>query len=339
MLRSDGRPANGDDRFALDPIGQPMPKIPAFLAPFLLLGAAPLEASSLRLVESKPTAYDFVDVARVPPGFGRGEFAFEIWIKPDASYPVGPVPRASYNQLRHWSEADPEPYSSDGWWLAGNWLLDGHTRPKGFGPGNTREGTFSLQFYGGGRLRFMFADGEDGSPRGMVHAVQAWPASSTPSLLDGKWHHVVALRRWRAPSGATLELWVDGRRIAATEIPNRVDMRRYWDKLAHPDDPAELGGWSLGAEVMTAWSYAFTQYEDYKGLVDDMRFWTRAPDAAEIARWAQGLSPFGDPALAAHFAFDEGQGTVIRDRLDPDYTLDLHRPGSDAWSPEDAPRR
>jgi len=31
--------------------------------------------------------------------------------------------------------------------------LDGHTRPDGFTPDKTREGTFSLQFYGGGRLR------------------------------------------------------------------------------------------------------------------------------------------------------------------------------------------
>jgi len=302
-----------------------------------LVLAAPVHAASLRLVESRPTAYDFVDVARLPAEFGRGEFALELWVKPDAGYPVGPVWRAGYNQLTNWSDADPQPYSGDGWWLAGNWLLDGHTRPEGFGPGDSREGTFSLQFYGGGRLRWMFADTKEGMPKGMVHAVQAWPAASTPSLLDGRWHHVVAVRRWREPSGATLELWVDGKRIAATDIPHRTDMRRFWDKLAHPGDPAELGGWALGAEVMTAWNYAFTQYEDYKGLVDDLRFWGRAPSPEEIAAWADGGRASGRPL--AHFAFDEGRGDAARDAVDPGYALKLHRAGPDAWSPEDAPKR
>ncbi len=144
-------------------------------------------------------------------------------------------------QLANWSDADPKPYSDSGWWLTGNFLLDGHTRPQGFLGGATREGTFSLQFHGGGRLRWMFADGDLDVP-GKVWAVQAWPASATPSLLDGRWHHVAAVRRWRAPEGATLELWIDGAKIARTDIPGRVDMRRWWDHLAHPDDPPELGG-------------------------------------------------------------------------------------------------
>jgi len=216
---------------------------------FLALATAaglgtPASSASLRLLENKPAEYDFVDIAALPSEFGRGEFAFELWLKPDAGYPTGPVWRASYNQLRNWSDADPEPYSSDGWRLAGNWLIDGHTRPEGFHPGDTREGTFSLQFYGGGRLRFMFADAKEGMPKGMVHAVQAWPASSTPSLLDGKWHHVLAVRRWREPAGATLELWVDGQQIAATNIPHRADMRGFWNRLAHPVDPKE---WVAGA--------------------------------------------------------------------------------------------
>ena len=183
----------------------------------------------------------------------------------------------------------------------------------------------------------MFADAKDGMPKGMVHAVQAWPASTTPSLLDGKWHHVVAVRRWRETSGATLELWIDGRRIAATDIPRRTDMRRFWDKLAHPGDPTELGGWSFGAEVMTAWNYAFTQYEDYKGLIDGLRLWGRAPDAEEIAAWAAGRAPARREALLAHFRFEEGQGAVARDDIDPAYRLELHRIGPDAWSRDEAP--
>ena len=318
--------------------GSIVPRLAAGLSALMLMTVStPSSAGSLRLVENAPATYDFVDIARLPQFFGRGEFAFEMWIKPDNSFPVGPVWRSGFNQLSNWSEADPAPYSSDGWWLSGNWLLDGHTRPKGFGPGDSREGTFSLQFYGGGRLRFMFADTDENMPKGMVHAVQAWPATTTPSLLDGAWHHVVAVRRWREPSGATLELWIDGTRVAATDIPHRTNMRRFWDKLAHSDDPAELGGWSLGAEVMTAWNYAFTQYEDYKGLVDDVRLWDRAPSAHEIAAWAKGGGPTNRTGLLAHFAFDESKGAVVRDSLDPGYSWKIHRGTQRSWSAENAP--
>lgn len=292
-------------------------------------------ASSIRLLENAPTQYDFVDIPKAPKGFGEGEFALELWIKPDVAYPVGRVWRGSYDQLTNWSDVDTEPYSSDGWWLSGNWLLDGHTRPEGYLGGDSREGTLSLQMYGGGRLRFMFADTKEQMPKGMVYAVQAWPATKAPSLLDGKWHHVVALRRWREPAGATLELWIDGALIDAKDIPYRTNMRKFWDKLAHPRDPKELGGWSIGSEVMTAWNYAFTQYEDYKGLVDDLRFWGRAPDAEEIAAWSRRVAP-NKRLLLADFAFDEGSGATIHDRIDPNYVLTLFRGGTANWSAEGA---
>lgn len=297
--------------------------------------AASAGAASIRLVENEPRQYDFIDVPRLPPAFGRGEFAFELWIKPDHAYPVGPTWRASKAQMRNWSDADPEPESAAGWWLPGNFLLDGHTRPRGFDGDATREGTFSLQFHGGGRLRWMFADGDLDVP-GKVWAVQAWPATSTPSLLDGRWHHVVAQRRWAEGGGALLELWIDGALVADRSIPGRVDMRRWWDQLAHPDDPAELGGWALGAEVMTAWDQVFNQYEDYKGLVDDLRLWSSALDGERIAAAARG-QPVDESTLLAHFQFDEAQGDEIADRIDPGYRLRLHRGTTDSWSPEDAP--
>jgi hypothetical protein len=313
--------------------------IGAFAGAIVLVLPLPAAAGALRFVENPPLEYDFVDIPRLPPAFGRGEFAFELWIKPDEGLPVGETFPASLAQLSHWSSYDPEPYSSDGWWIRGNFLLDGHTRPEGFFAGDSREGTFSLQFYGGGRLRLMFADRKEGAPRGMVYAAQAWPASSTPSLLDGKWHHVVAQRRWREPAGAMLELWVDGALIGSAELPERTDMRRFWDNPAHPNDPEALGGWSLGAEVMTAWNYAFTQFEDYKGLVDDIRIWGRALTPAEVGRLAAGRLPQrGERGLLAHFGFEEGGGAVARDSLDPSYQLVLVRPTPSTWSDEDAPK-
>ncbi|HWW57059.1 MAG TPA: LamG-like jellyroll fold domain-containing protein [Sphingopyxis sp.] len=303
----------------------------------VLLFAHPSQAHSIRFSENRPTDYAFLDLSAVPAEFGMGEFSLEFWIRPDPTFPVGSTLRGTYGQLRNWSDADPEPYSSSGWWHAGNWLLDGHTRPRGFGASDTREGTFSLQFYGGGRLRWMFADSGDNMPPGMVYAVQAWPADATPSLLDGQWHHVVAIRRWREPAGATLELWIDGRRIAQTDIALRTDMRRFWHALPHPRNPPGLGGWSFGAEVMTAWGQFFTQYEDYKGLLDDIRFWGRALEPVEIEQLASGRTAKRLHRLLAQFTFDEGRGDHAIDTLGSGLRMAIRNRRPDTWSKESRP--
>lgn len=299
--------------------------------------ATPAAAQSLRFTESRPTHYEFADLGRIPAGFGSGEFALELWIKPDNGYPVGEVWPPSYGQLRNWSDEDPRPYSSAMWWVAGNWLLDGYSRPRGYGPGDPRDGSIGLQLYGGGRVRFTFADKAEGMPRGGVYAVQAAKTSDAPSLLDGKWHHIVAQRRWREGGGAVLELWVDGKLTGSTDIPDRTDMRRFWDTPNHPKDPKELGGWALGAEVMTAWKYAVTQFEDYKGHLDNLRFWNQALPAARIAEMARGVSPRDRPA--SWFGFGEGKGAIVRDRFDRALTMTLHRFERQNWSSLEAPRR
>jgi hypothetical protein len=313
-----------------------VPPCSQWLAAFALGVATHAHASSLHFLQNAPEQYDFVDIPRLPTEFGRGEFTFEIWIKPDDRFPVGSVARSSYGQLINWANNDPEPYSDAGWWIAGNWLLDGYTRPHGFDVDDTREGSFGLQLYGGGRLRWTFADSDGGPPIGKVWAVQVYPASNTPSLLDGRWHHVACVRRWRDPDGARLELWIDGRQIASQDIPKRIDMRRYWDALPHPQNPKKLGGWCIGSEVMTAWNYAFTQFEDYKGLVDEIQMWGRARTPDELSlHWREAAATTS--GLLAHFTFGEGQGNTTVDRIDPTYRLTLHRRQLDSWSPEDAP--
>lgn len=71
----------------------------------------------------------------------------------------------------------------------GNFLLDGHNN------GDFSAGTFSLQHYGGGRIRWALGDGANPGPGG-IWAVQAFPANETPSLLDGQAHLVAAVRRF-----------------------------------------------------------------------------------------------------------------------------------------------
>jgi hypothetical protein len=295
-------------------------------------------ANSVYLGKSSPTNFDFLDQRKLPSEFGKGEFSLEIWIKPDNSFPVGPVPRGTFEQLTNWSSADPAPYSTPGWWLQGNWLLDGHSRPEGFALDHTREGSFSLQIYGGGRVRWLFSDGGPDIPQnGKTWAVQAYPADSVPSLLDGHWHQVVCIRRWAEHDQAVLELWVDGALIAEQTIPSRVDMRAFWHSVPHPNDPKNLGGWSWGAEVMTAWGYYFTQYEDYKGHLDDIRFWNTALNKAEITALRQNQPELKTPGLVGWYNFSEGKGAVAQDALDNtgENALILYRMDN-SWSPESA---
>jgi hypothetical protein len=289
---------------------------------------------SIRFVKSEPNHFDFGDQRSLPPTFGAGEFTFELWIKPDDSFPVGFTDRGTVNQLQAWSNSDIAPYSTGNWWFSGNFLLDGHTRPDGFTPDKTREGTFSLQFYGGGRLRWMFADSGDVVPVGKVWAVQAFPATTTPSLLDGKWHNVNCVRRWIGDSGSQLELWIDGNLIAKQVLPLRTNMRQFWDHLPHPRNPKFVGGWCWGSEVMTAWNYYFTQYEDYKGLLAELRFWDRAKTPEEIqVNWTKKVTG-KEPGLAGYFPLDEGHGSLAVDRVDTSRVISLHNTGAENWSPE-----
>jgi hypothetical protein len=114
-------------------------------------------------------------------------------------------------------------------------------------------------------------------------------------------------------------------------------MRRFWDTPAHPDDPAVLGGWALGAEVMTASNYAVTQFEDYKGLLDNLRFWNAALSPGLIAELSKGVAPRDRPA--AWFRFDEGRGVRTRDRFDGSLAMRLHRFERRNWSSEEGPTR
>jgi hypothetical protein len=86
-------------------------------------------------------------------------------------------------------------------------------------------------------------------------------------------------------------LWVDGKLIATQKISQRVNMRKFWDSLPHPDNPKNLGGWSWGSEVMTSLDFYFTQYEDYKGLLDKLRFWDRAKAEDELKQnWSKAVA-------------------------------------------------
>ena len=294
--------------------------------------AGPAGAASLAFFANQAGEYDYGLQLELPPDFGSGELSLELLIQLEESFPVGSTSGGEGQRL-NWSDSDEEPYSGCCWWFPGNFLLDGHNNA------DFSDGTFSLQLYGGGRLRWLFGDGADPGPGG-VWAVQAWPAATTPSLLDGEWHHVVLVRRFTGASEAQLELWIDGSLVASETSTVRTDMGVYWDSWS--GFPTGQEGWFWAAEKQAAIG-VLSQYEDYKGLLDELRFWNRALSPAEIEAGAFAQVQAGALGLVGRYALDEGSGVQGCDTLAPtppnpaSRCLDLVDPMPGTWSGENAP--
>jgi len=277
-------------------------------------------------------SYDFGLQTLIPVGFGEGEFTFELWIKPDNSFPFGPTQSAGDGQLTNWTDtpADPQPSDGNTWWYAGNFLLDGHDNS-----GDGR-GTFSLQIYGSGRVRWHFYDSA------AEWGVQGADVTTAPNVVDGNWHQITLVRRWVGGVGATdaaLELWVDGAQVGQVISSVRDDMHVYWD--GWPNFGANNEGWFWAAEKLTARG-VFDRYEDYKGLIDELRLWSRAKSANEIQNNYQASVSGSEAGLVGLFQFSEGTGNQSCNNLNPNAVaqgdcIDFFNMKSGYWSTENAP--
>ncbi|MEW5737786.1 MAG: LamG-like jellyroll fold domain-containing protein [Myxococcota bacterium] len=265
---------------------------------------------------------DYGQLTQLPPGFGAGEFTFELWIRPDATLATGGCVDGTAGQRTQWCTQDPQPGSASDWWYKGNFLLDGHNNSD-FGAG-----TFSLQFYGGGRVRWQLGD-EGNAGAGGTWGVQAWPASNAPSLLDGAWHHVACVRRWQGTTSARLELWVDGVQVGSAISDVRTNLATRWANWA--GFPSGQEGWFFGAEKQSAIG-VLSQYEDYKGLLSELRFWTRALSSSELAPPAYARAVQGtESGLVGWFRFAEGTGLQACDSLGATRCLTFVRPRMPFW--------
>lgn len=283
---------------------------------------------SVDFVVNGPGDYDYAQQIDIPLGFGEGEFTLELWIRPNNSFSVGTV-EGDVFQRENWADDDEVPYSTSTWWYKGNFLLDGHNNGTGFALG-----TFSLQFYGGGRVRWLFGDGSFAIPVGDVWSAGAYPATNAPSLLDGAWHQVTLIRRWAGQSDAQLEIWIDGTLIDTETSDVRTDMRQWWTGWA--GFPAAQQGWFWGVEKQAAVGI-LDQYEDYKGLVDELRFWSRAKSASEVMSGFMSAVTGTEPGLVGNYSFGEGQGNQICDLQLPSRCMTLVNASANVWSSDNAP--
>lgn len=282
--------------------------------------------NSINFTDNISNDYDYGLMTDIPAGFGSGEFTFELWVRLNNSYQTGST-FDNVNDLINWSTNDEEPYSTNSWWYPGNFLLDGHNH------GIFHYGTFSLQLYGGGRVRWLFGDGqlvERGGPWG----IGAHPANTTPSLLDDEWHQITLVRRWKDTTQSALELWIDGGLVDTQTSPLRTDMRKWWDTWSA--FPTNQAGWFFGTQKQVAVGVLST-YEDYKGLIDEMRFWNRAKSASEIEN-NYNLSVNGSElGLSGWYDFKEGSSTQVCNRQSGGDCMTLIDMKAGYWDSRDAP--
>jgi hypothetical protein len=201
-------------------------------------------------------------------------------------------------------------------------LLDGHNNSS-FG-----DGTFSLQLYGTGRIRWLFGDGAASQPGG-VWSIGAYPAATAPTLLDRQPHLIAAVRRFTGATSSDLELWIDGVFVASQTSPVRPNLRQWWDNW--PGFPSGQSGWFWGAEKQAAIG-VLSQYEDFKGLLHEVRFWSVARSAAELAASPGTTVSSGTPGLVGLFEFDEGSGTQACDSVSG-ACMTLHNASPSIWAP------
>ncbi len=279
------------------------------------------DGGSIDWIADPDGLHDYGHQLQLPPTFGVGEFSFQIWIRPDDSFPVGST--AGDGIVDNWTEEDEAPYVEGDWWYRGNFLLDGHNNVAGFS-----QGTFSLQFYGGGRVRWLFGDGSAVS--GGVWSAGAYPATQTDSLLDGNWHQLTLVRRWAGDDEAALELWIDGSLVDSETSTARTNMRQYWDDWT--GFGGDQDGWFWGAEKQAA--IADYVYEDYKGAMAEVRFWDVALE--DIATTYADAVGGDEPGLVGYYPWNEGSGTQACDTI-TDACVDLYRTADEQWLAEGPP--
>lgn len=300
-------------------------KTPAEISPVAGTDAKP---GALRFQSNAPRDYDFGRQLQIPKNFGEGEFTLELWVKLDKNFMVGPTKKDTKQQRLNWTDEDHKKYSGINWWNKGNFLLDGQNNTSG-----AELGSFSLQFFAGGCLRWLFGDGST-DVAGRVWAIQPEVGGEKNcSLLDDQWHQITLVRRWLS-QGAALEMWIDGEFVADQAVSERVNMRSYWDDWRNFS--AKDAGWVWGSEKLAA-AGSLPQFEDYKGLIDEVRFWSRAKNEEEISANFSHSVHGKDEGLVGYYRMNEGAGPLACNLLTRNECIYLNNMKPGFWVAESAP--
>jgi hypothetical protein len=292
----------------------------AACACFFLVGVA--HANSLRSIDNGPNQYERAILTSFPIGFGAGEFTFEIAVKLDnrAQYPIGLCGTGGNVRLNWCSENHPR-YGFNCWWCNGNFLIDGVNFA------GIQNASFSLQMYDGGRVRWLIGDGDPAAPRfDEFWSVGNAPNANNPRLLDGNWHLISVVRRFAGASGADLEMWIDGVLIDSVRSGVRTNLATTWEGYADGFAQGGIyGGWFFFAEKQAVNVPDFA-FEDYKGQIDEVRFWNRAKTASELSSQWRNPVAVGAAGLSGYYDFSNATATQVCDRVTTTNCMRLANP-------------
>lgn len=277
---------------------------------------------SLTFVENAVNSYEYGSMSSLPDGFGDGEFTLTIFFKclSNGTYALGDVTGGGLAQRQLWSNSNPTRYGAASWWYNGNFLLDGHNNSAFY------DGTFSIQI-ANGRPRWLFGDGAAANAlTGDLWGIQS---TATDTVLDNRWHQLDCVRRNSGGSSSDLELWLDGSLQDTQTTTSRTNMATtYWDGWSGFGVNA---GWGWGSEKQAALN-TISQWEDFKGQLGEIRFWSIARDSADLAIPFRAVSGT-ESGLVGLYSFGEGSGSTIRNALTPNSSVgQISLTNSPAWS-------
>ncbi len=269
----------------------------------------------IQFVQNATQDYDYSRITTIPDGFGDGEFTLKAVITPFQVLTLGTTVQNTQGARENWATETAEPGDSSDWWFLGNFLLDGHNND------NFGNGTFSLQVYNSGRVRWTFGDGDGGWPTGGLWGIQN---STGTNVLDGSRHVIHCVRRWQSSpaNSADLELWVDGVIQNTVNSGSRTNMATsYWDNWTNFPAGGAQNGWFFGAEKQAALTInGINDYADYKGLLQELVFYGGALSSSEITS-DQGPVNTSHTDYLDHWGFKEGTGNPQSEQASITMTL------------------
>lgn len=179
--------------------------------------------------------------------------------------------------------------NGDGW-ITGNIIVDRDV----YGPGD----------YGDFGVSIGRSAGHTVLAFGLHNGAWGETIVGTNHVGDDIWHHVAATRQ---ESNGLMSIIVDGRLDAQSNGPTGTVSYRVGRSTSWPNSDPFL---VLGAEKHDAGS----EYPSFSGGIDELRIWSRALSANELAHIASRLVPPHDaPGLVAWFRLEEGTNPSMRD--------------------------
>jgi hypothetical protein len=260
------------------------------------------------------TRVDRIKVPVEPPtpvDVGAGDFTIEFWMLGTLADNVEPL--SGYRTGNTLERANVD-------WIYGNIIVDRDL----FGSGPDFGASIHRTSNGDGVLRF---GTEDGSPTFGQHTLQG----RTP-VLDGQWHHVALVRE---RSTGLKRIYVDGvLDVVSSSGASTSD-------LSYPNGRATQNPDSDPFLVFASEKHGFdgeSEFPSFTGWLDDIRVWSVARSAAEIAAARSQALPGNTPGLVLYLRLEEGAGTVLANATGGNTaTLYSGVPGEGEWRSEIPP--